>query len=494
MKPRLRDLAACSLLLATLGANAPASPTAGDDRFGWFVLPYEGRAGVLQVVPADAPPGTVRRAVPLPETPALMSARAGALVMLFPPLSTAAERPIRQARRIAVSSSSTPEWTAFTPLTALPPLVDSAEPVSLALTDAGPVALRRAQGDASPLELWRLGRAEWSPEPIPPGAEAARRAWVCAIDGRAAIIGDTEAGAHLWTRAPGADDPWTEAPLTLPPHAARVIVVADQLLAIAQEPDGAESLHLLRADRAIEIARLERPDAPRWIVPVGSTVSIFSARDDADPGAGVRLDARVLSLSGTVLYDGPARAALPVDRREVEALLVLFASVLATIGVFVLRPAGSYRIAVAPPPGFALAEPLRRALAGAIDLGASLLIACLVWRVSLAEALSFTDLRHTQHGVWPLVSALAITVVHASLSESFTGRTLGKAVLGCRTVNASGANPALGQAFARNAVKLFCPPLALVSLLTPGAAHPGAFSTLVVIPVRELPPAPGDRG
>lgn len=489
-----RALIACVALLSLGTRAASALPAAGDDRFGWFVVPFQDRGGMLHVVPADAPPGTVRRAVPLSETPEFMGARDGVLFMLFPPLAEREDRIVRQARRIGATAEAGADWPAFTPLTALPPMIGTEAPFSFAITAAGPVALRHRDDARIRATLWRLSPIAWSQAVTPSAVSDNPRSWVCPVNGLAAIVTVGESGAELLTGSDDPKAPWKSSPIALPAGAEGVFVVGDQLVAVAREPGGAEALHLLRADRSFEIARLEAPTGPRWIVPVGDSICILSGVTPDTPGASMRLDCRVLSLSGAVLYEGPARTAMPVDRREVEALAVLFASVLATIGVFVLRPAGSYRAAVAPPDGFALAEPSRRTLAAAIDLSVSLLVACVLWRVSILDALSITDIRHTRFGIWPLVTAGALTVVHASLSEAFTGRTLGKALFGCRTVNAAGGRPTLAQAFARNTVKTACPPLGLVSLMTPGAAHPGAFGTLVVIPVRDrqgdAPPRP----
>jgi len=489
-----RAIIALVVLLLAAHARAQPLPAAGDDRFGWFVIPFQDRGGLLHVVPAGAPPGTVRRAVPLPKTPEFMGARAGALYMLFPPLKEREDRIVRQARRIGASAAASAEWPTFTPLTALPPMIGADAPYSFSVSDSGPVALRREDASHIRATLWRLGPTAWSREATPAILSANARSWVCTVRGRAAIVTVGESGAELLTFSEGPEPRWDGTPISVPANASRVFSVGDQLVAVSEEPSGAESIHVLRTVRSLEIARLDPPGGPRWIVPVGDTLSIFSS-DDA-PGSSLgslRLRCRVLSLTGLVLYDGPARTAMPVDRREIEALAVLFVSVLATIAVFVLRPAGSYRIAVAPPDGFALAEPSRRSLAAIVDLAAALLVACLLWRVSLVEALSITDIRHTRFGIWPLVTAGALTVLHASISEALTGRTLGKSIFGCRTVNASGANPSFAQAFARNLVKTACPPLGLVSLMTPGAAHPAAFGTLVVIPVSEEP-VPPDAG
>ncbi|HBS28206.1 MAG TPA: hypothetical protein DEB06_01865 [Phycisphaerales bacterium] len=301
---------------------------------------------------------------------------------------------------------------------------------------------------------------------------------------------DGPSGAALWLRSTDAPPAWSPAPISLPPGAERVIAVGDQLVAAAPDDSAGLTLHLLRSAGSTPILSLPHSDAPRWIVPVGASLGVFTADGT---GAAFRLSCTIVSLGGTVLYEGPARAVPPVDRREVEALAVLLGSVLLTIGVFILRPAGSYRAAVVPPDGFALADPSRRIVAGAIDLGASLLVAAALFRVPLGEALALTELRATRWGIWPVVAGAAITVFHASIAEALTGRSLGKVITGCRTVAAGGARPALPVALARNAIKIACPPLGLVSLMTPGAAHPGAFGTLVVTPAQSPPPVPPDR-
>ena len=56
----------------------------------------------------------------------------------------------------------------------------------------------------------------------------------------------------------------------------------------------------------------------------------------------------------------------------------------------------------------------------------------------------------------------------------------------------TGGSPTWPRSAARNAVKLLCPPLALLGLLAPGAPNPGSFDTAVIIRRAEPPQTPPD--
>jgi uncharacterized RDD family membrane protein YckC len=235
-------------------------------------------------------------------------------------------------------------------------------------------------------------------------------------------------------------------------------------------------MQIARAERWFEVASFTDISDRRWVVPVGNTIAVVTSSSE-DP---TRFASKVYSPSGEILYDGPAQTVGPVGRRELEVLGLLLVSLLLTIAVFVFRPAGADRISVTLPEGYALADPWKRILATSIDAGVAVVLSSWLWGVPLRAIVDFSLAVTGDHGVWPIVTAGGILTVMSAVGEATSGRTLGKWIVGCRTVASTGDPPSWGQALARNAVKTLCPPLAAVSLNVPGQQSPAAFGTFVI--------------
>ena len=150
----------------------------------------------------------------------------------------------------------------------------------------------------------------------------------------------------------------------------------------------------------------------------------------------------------------------------------------------------------------ALAEPGRRVAATLIDGLLAAFIASLATGAGLFDVVSGLALIRAGD-VWvavPLAPAIACGL--SALGELIGGRSVGKVVTGCRVVR---VGPALREdwarvgwwgAIARNVVKWWLPPVALLGLLETNRRHrgDGMASTAVVIPIG-LGDAdePGDR-
>jgi uncharacterized RDD family membrane protein YckC len=197
-----------------------------------------------------------------------------------------------------------------------------------------------------------------------------------------------------------------------------------------------------------------------------------------------RLTLRLISFSGTVLHDGPARTTSAVSGQALAMLAVLLLSLLASVLVFVFRPEGAARDAVTLPPNTALASPGLRVAAGAIDVALGLAAG---WLIAVTFALD-TDVAEGQSvrfGWGTLLTSLTCMVLLGSLAEWTWGRSLGKAMVGCRVVSMTGVSISWRQAFGRNIVRFLCPPLGLAWMMQPPGQSASLFGTLVIV---ELPP------
>jgi uncharacterized RDD family membrane protein YckC len=110
------------------------------------------------------------------------------------------------------------------------------------------------------------------------------------------------------------------------------------------------------------------------------------------------------------------------------------------------------------PPQLALADPWRRALAGAIDVTPGLLIG------TMGFDLTFNELFERWPGrgigmtftlMLPGLVAVAVIVGHTTLLELFTGRSLGKLATGLRVAKLDGQRPGFGPILARGLLKTF---------------------------------------
>ncbi len=274
-----------------------------------------------------------------------------------------------------------------------------------------------------------------------------------------APIPDEAGGALAWrvtgfasTRVPGLD----------------VVACGGQVVTV--DRDGSRiALGLIRGSSHTALGVLEA-GANGALVALGDRLAFVEAA--GKPGD--LWTAKVLGIDGAVLYDGPVELAGPIAPGEVQALAVLMASVFVSILVFVLRPASTWGGVVALPPGTALADPMRRLAAFSVDLIPGVLVG---WLVFGREA----TLGDT--GVWPLLVIGAVTIVHSTIGEALSGRTLGKLVTACRTISVDGGRPTFVQAFLHSSVKVLCPPLAMFVLVAPFAMGPASFGTVVVVDV-----------
>ena len=249
--------------------------------------------------------------------------------------------------------------------------------------------------------------------------------------------------------------------------------VGDEVLVIAETDGSVEGL-VLRRQGAIRFAMLEGAPMASSVASYGGELWLLSDGPDDS------IVATVLSRDGSVLSEG--ELSVGTLRRGEDGLLFLLLvawSVVISAMVLVLPQNRRIRIVV-PPEGYALAEPFRRLLAAIIDLVPGAVLVSMVWDKPAAWWLSPLSEIVSADGSMPIFTLAWATLAYLTLADGLFGRTLGKLLLGCRTVTDAGVAPGLRRGFARSFLKIFCPPLVVVLLLMPYAPAPWSFGTIVV--------------
>ncbi|MFI4856055.1 MAG: RDD family protein, partial [Phycisphaerales bacterium JB065] len=145
---------------------------------------------------------------------------------------------------------------------------------------------------------------------------------------------------------------------------------------------------------------------------------------------------------------------------------------------------------ILPQDGFVLAEPSRRLFAALIDLVPGVLVVSLIWGKPLTWWFGPLNEIVVADGSMPVFALACFTFGYLAIADGLFGRTLGKALLGCRVMTEDGGVPGLRKGAMRSFFKVFCPPLVVMLLLMPYAPVPWAFGTVVVR--RASTPAGGD--
>jgi len=186
-----------------------------------------------------------------------------------------------------------------------------------------------------------------------------------------------------------------------------------------------------------------------------------------------------------------ARRVMP--RLEDFSLLVLiFALLLATIVMYLFRPAESSKVRIDIPRGMAISEPRRRLFALLIDLLPSALLAGIILQMPLNSIFSISRMpmmANQWHQAWPAMLVLIITSLHETIGEILTGRSLGKWAVNCTVIGADGQPARIVPIFVRNLMKfvaLLVPVLFLFVYLNPYRQHLGDLAgRCIVVTTRE---------
>jgi hypothetical protein len=189
-------------------------------------------------------------------------------------------------------------------------------------------------------------------------------------------------------------------------------------------------------------------------------------------------------FTGREMFSGRWKFVSPLAASDLRLLSFALIGAMSLVIVFVLKAESAGAEAVLPPRA-ALAGPVMRSCASAIDFALALVIAGRVFSLGLGEIFSIEAMLNGQ-GVWTILTALGVAAVLGSVCEATFGRTLGKLITGCEVVDSrAGAlpGPALNgverdtrppvlAAIVRNTLKWMLPPIGLMALLDAQGRHP----------------------
>lgn len=465
------------------GAAAGVRIGAGDDRDGWFVLNVDRGSRLLNHIPAEAPPGTVRRVMALTRDPVLMAAGDGRLVMVFAPNETpdtgkppAGAAPIIRpwpVRELRVERDGR-RGPSYSALSVLPHLGAAGVPIGLAVSGDQIWALSTGD-DPSAATLQVLRNAAWEAIALPGETVGAWR--LTALGGRLALLARaSEPGSHIHVMdGPASPFPtWRRVPLHL--TGGDAITAGGHLITI-ESALSEVCFRVARSDDKAMISWSRGISEEVVIVPSGGNINIcwLQARDGRSPSGRIMTD--ISTVAGRSIYNGPALTVPPVGRTDLESVGLMLASLLASVLVFVFRPADSRRDSVVLPEGYVLATQTRRLLATLFDWALAFWIASMFWDVSVTDLVMGAISSGVPEGPRPLLTAALALFLASSLTESIFGCSLGKRLTGCEVRSTSGRRASMRQIIARNCVKAFCPPLAPILVL--GGSN--LFGTFVIM-------------
>lgn len=250
--------------------------------------------------------------------------------------------------------------------------------------------------------------------------------------------------------------------------------------------------------------------------PTGNTTDRTAA--SLAPEAGRLRVVEVSGSTGAVLHDLAAHTDGFLSRNELQVLWLLFIGVGVVILWVVLRIDGPQELQL--PEGTALASPLRRVVAGALDVAIAVGVTSLVVGSGPGHWLAATT--STSSSLVPLLSVLGLGCGLGTLGEATIGCSPGKLLVGARVLGLVAASPVGGkragekgeaaappptiwqvakpriaQAFVRNAVRWFMPPMGMMMVVDNNWRHPGDLLARTVVVVRfeaEEEGAGGDEG
>ncbi len=285
------------------------------------------------------------------------------------------------------------------------------------------------------------------------------------------------AGAGAGTGA-GADDP-------------RPIFIGNQLIfgrVVGEADELRLAVELLRDGKALPLGELTLPinakASPWTLVPSGQLAAAVAWLDKG------KWTWSRLSLTGQVVTPASPLLEAKVDPMakwsgQIVLLVVLVAATLIMF-VFWRRDGGPMGVKLSLPKELALADLGTRALAGLIDLAPCVLAGMFVyglnWRGMIA---AWPGGPGSLWAIVPGAAVMGIFVLHTTLSEMFTGRSLGKMVMGLRVTDLSGKPINIWMALGRGLTKaldLIPPfPLLLLPLINPHRQRLGDLVARTVV-------------
>lgn len=482
-----------TLIVLALGAPTHAQHTAAKPAInsadfaaggaqGLWVVHVDHKASAFRTLyrPAESPAGVIRPALKSAGLPLAVAGTSARLDLIYD---------ARTAQSITYRFDAQLGVPRFD-VTQLPPLPAGVRIIQLAAAYDGPLLLGERTGDETDWEPWSLYRVtgtRWQPIDMPEGLEPRGVKALLAPqtkDDPIVLLYRTAAGRAVRYALSG--DKWESRSYQIDLPGEYELIRAFDHEAVVDRPDPAGPLRVrvLLADRVLDAGLID--------VPKGATSWWTTAMDDklsvVFPGETITVAQRDLrepkdrAATVTVLKEEPWPATAANQRMITYGMMFVL-----LVAMFVaLRP--SNRISRASlPETIVLARLSQRGLATVIDLLPGVVVSMFMYEIvdpRLMFAL-FMDLSGNWSLKTPVVTAAGLMLVHTTISEIYSGTTLGKRIMHIRVVNYELAPPNANQALIRNIIKmleLIFWPLLIGLMLAPVRQRLGdqAARTLVI--------------
>lgn len=405
-------------------------------------------------------------------------------------------------------------WGVVTPGARLPTLgaVEGDTLIAMAGTPCGPAVLIERRGER---QLDVLAGGEWRRIPLPQTAADRSLRLVSREDGVEIVACDlTEAWAGQWTSRPDSLENvrWTHRSLRprsddgdrAPPPDTAPAAFGSALVYAARSGD--RTVDIWRVDehgarRIASVAGVAGEWAAVPLTTMGRMAVVWSEpADNRRPGPTTSppMHVRIVELavdSGATFYAGPARIGGPVSSQELRLLAVALVVVAGAIVLFVLRPEPD-QPPFSLPPHVALAGPLRRMTASAMDAAAAMYLGAWAAGMPPGDWLSLERWLTDPTPLGALMSGVGIGAGIGTVCEWIVGQTPGKALCLCAVVRSVVKRGEDGQvrvevcrptflgALTRNLVKWVLPPVAVAGMLSGERRHRGDILARTAVVVR----------
>ena len=300
---------------------------------------------------------------------------------------------------------------------------------------------------------------------------------------------------YTWARPDGAGDDapqqWITHRQTMELATSAQPAVIDRQLVVTQRLNTPGKIEFavtqIRPERVSEVGTLSAIDrgGPSALTTLGDRLALITADKDG------QLSLTRISLRGTSDDQPVLLAPEPPSIGQIADLLVFVVVLALVTPVLILMwkrdPAAQ---PVQLPRGLRIGDLFARALAAMIDLFPCLYLATVICDVSFEAMTTFWPGTGKSGGWQPMIPgaiAIGLYIGHTFLSELFTARTVGKAMLGLRVTGLKGEPPDIWQVLARNLFKvldLIAMPLLIFAIISPSRQRLGDVvgRTVVVTP------------
>lgn len=503
-----------TVLLPGAGAPIQRGESYPTPTYSWFAFPAQGGRGFVighipprsadENVPHAAADGVFRSAIRVEELPEALAAWGESVFVVFAPNREAGEASGRsvytlRAKRFADSDLWVDEPAGR--METLPGLPGSGKLLGFAAIESGPAAL--VSENAAKLRLSILDR-EWIDVELPEELSGLRQPVQATLAGDSAGLCVLQRKGDEWIIWRGSPQieragketkagcAWERSVIRgsgigdIDPKA-RVFLVGGRWY-IAEE-DGKSQVRVSEVSNAgvRTVATVEEEALSRAIVPMdGLARLIMISISEAEPVAGraglantTTKVTEISLLSGRVLYSGTAKTAHPLGSGQFRLIAVGLILSMALILVLVIRSDDAPEPHL--PEGYALAEPMRRAIAGVLDFA---IVSLLVPRLTGNSVLELLG-----PAVWldgeayqTLILVAGLGAVIGTAGEFFFGRSPGKLLTDCEVISlvpqparADGElpRPELWACLVRNGIKWFLSPVAVLAMMDATGRHRG---------------------